>query len=203
LPFQPVPNVAEAVTSFTIGGKEMVNVLHFLFSGSYGQTDLDALANLIDSEVAINYLPVVTAAALYVETRVRGLTVENDLHSVNNNSTGAGGAAGIEAPSNVSFCVTLRSNFTGRSARGRWYAVPPSSSVIGADSTASSGYVTALLAYLDGVKLNAAAVGWQMVIASRKHNGVVRPIGIPFVVTSISARNHTLDSQRGRLPKNH
>jgi hypothetical protein len=203
LPFQPVPNCAEAVTSFSVGGKEMVNVLHFLFAGSYAQGDLDALASAIDAEVTLNYLPVVTAAALYVETRVRGLTVENDLHSVNNDGSAAGGAAGIEAPSNVSFCVTLRSNFTGRSARGRWYAVPPSSSIIGADSTASSAYVVALLAYLDGVKAAAAAIGWQLVIASRHHNGALRPLGVPFVVTSISARNHTLDSQRGRLPKNH
>jgi len=201
--FQSVPDTAEAVVVFTVGGKEMVNVHHFKRVGGYSGGDISTLAALVDGFVGTDYLPNVTAAALYVETRVRGLTVENDLYNSASVNAGAGGAAGIEMPSNASFCVTLRTDFTGKSARGRFFAVPPSASVIAADSTVTSTYANNIVSYLENLRTGALLAGWVMVVVSRFHEGARRTPAITFEVSNIVARNHIIDSQRGRLPKGH
>lgn len=201
--FQSAPDMAEAVVRFSLGGKQMVNVLGFLRSGGYIQADIDALAGVVDARVGTDYLPVCDASVTYTETLVRGLTLINDLQASNSASSGIGGSSGATLPANVTLCITMRSGFTGRSARGRFYAVPTNGTKLASVNTFAGAYGDALVDFLDGVALDAAALGWEHVIISRFTGNAQRAVAVPFIVNTNAYRNLTCDSQRGRLPSNH
>jgi len=201
--FQPAVNCASAAIHATYQGQPVANVLNFLYSSAYNQTVLQDLADALDTEVVGNYLPYVANQLAYTEVHVRGLTSENDLEATANAGAGdgSGGAAGL--PGNASLCVTLRSGYTGRSARGRFYAFPATQGDLDTPQTFATEYTGLIVAFLDGVKVAAAAAGWSLIILSRFNNKAKRTAAQPFLVTSISARNSDVDSQRGRLAANH
>jgi len=201
--FQSVPNCAEAVINCTYGGKAIANVLNFVKSGGYNATDIGNLADAVDDAVGNLYLPVLSDGVAYVSTLVRGLELINDLTQVVTTSAGAGAVTGGPFPANVSLCITLRSGLTGRSARGRFYAMPTGISNQSATNTFSSTYVGDVEDFLIGVRSSAAGQGWNMCIVSRRTLNAARPVGVNFLVASIGARNNTMDSQRGRLPAGH
>jgi len=203
MPFQSVPNAAEAVILGTVAGQTIANVLGFQFPGAYTLTDLQALANVVDARVGSDYLPLVNSGITYVQTLVRGLTSVIDLSASENSNTGPGTASGTGVASNVTFCLTLRTGHTGRSARGRFYMWPPVATAFSAPDTLGNTYITAAEDFLDNVRTNAAAINWQMCIISRFSLGVKRTVGITTPVVSIEARNAISDSQRHRLPRGH
>jgi len=56
-----------------------------------------------------------------------------------------------------------------------------------------------IVGILENLKAIVEALGWIWVIVSRYHNGVKRTEGLTLPVTSFSASDLTLDSQRRRL----
>lgn len=204
MPFQSAPAIAEAVIKFTGVGAEMNNVIHFTHFTGYDQTNISDLADDVDAAIADNYLPYVAIGLTYVETTVRGLENAVDLTASANASAGAGTASGaLTLPFNVAFCITLRSAFTGRSARGRFYAVPTSAENLVSDNTFTSAYVSGIQAGLENILASAESDGWFPVILSRRNAGALRPVGIGYQITDVVARNNISDSQRGRLPADH
>jgi len=201
--FQSAPDCAEAVIRCTYGGKEVVNVLNFFFDGGYNQTNIDALAALVDQDVADFYLDALSANVTYVETFVRGLTDETDLSASNGTGTGVGAVGGGSYPANASACISLGTGFTGRSNRGRFYALPTGTSNGLGVNTVSTTYLGQLVDFLEAVQGDAVAAGWDLIILSRFHDGAKRAVATKQFVTSITARNTVLDSQRGRLPSGH
>jgi len=201
--FQSVPNCAEAVIRGLALTKPIANVVGFKFGSLPVEADLQQLADTVDAWVGSDYLPLVSNATTYLVTNVRGLTVENDVEAFAATATGPGTQTGSAMPANATLCLTLRSGKTGRSARGRFYAWPFSSSVLADAQNVTSGYGTALAAALNHLKTLAAIDGWQMVVISRFALGVARPVGITFPVSAIESRNTLVDSQRGRLAPGH
>lgn len=203
MPFQSVPNAVECVIQGVIGSQAIANVMGFQFAGPYGQTDLDALAGVVDALVDSEYLPLVSSGVSYVQTKVRGLTSIIDLESVNTTGAGPGTAAGTGIPANNTFCVTARTGKTGRSARGRFYAWPTIAGNYSAPSILNAGYVTAMEAFLLDVRSAAASVNWVNCVISRFSLGTARAVGITTPIINWAARNNIGDSQRHRLPRGH
>jgi len=204
MPFQSIPECAEAVIIGQGGSKSIANVLGFWKPGGYNQTDIDNLAAAIDSVVGSDYLDWVAAGSAYIATTVRGLENVVDLSAINAANAGPGTMAGtFELPSNCSFCVTLRTGLTGRSARGRFYTWPMADSALSAVDTVTTTYANGIVTTLTGFQSAALAEGWYLSILSRRSLGAVRPVGTHYTVTGIAYRNRSLDSQRGRLPANH
>lgn len=203
MPFQSAPNCASAVINATYGGKNIANVLHFKKADGYDSADLLALAELVDAAVGGTYLDWVDDECEYINTVVTGLTDEVDLQRVANTNAGPGLLDGNGLPGNVSFVVTLRSAFTGRSARGRFYAFPFTNNVLFGIDGVTSAYGDGIVAFLEEVQVNALAAGWLMIVLSRFSGGVKRAEAVPFTVTDIAYRNLQTDSQRGRLPDGH
>jgi len=202
--FQSAPECAEAVIHFVRTTQNMYNVLNFWSPGGYVQADLDALAAVVDAGVGADYMPVIDSNTTYLETTVRGLENVIDLSAVDAASTGAGGdTAGGGLPANASLCITLRTGFTGRSARGRFYAVPPTNAKLATADTYTSAYGNALNDFLQNLKSDAAGIGWNMVILSRRTGGSLRPVATHLNVTTISYRNLLIDSARRRLIPGH
>jgi hypothetical protein len=198
--FQSVPNAVEAVLNATIASKPIANVLGFQFSGAYGQSDLDALASAIDSQIGGTLLTYMPSALTYNNVHVRGLTNIIDLESTDGSSTGAGADTAEPLPSQCTLCITLRTGQTGRSARGRFYTWPATQGQTTASNTFSSGYAAGILAFLSNTIAVAAGLGWNLSVISRVNEGVVRPVGVTYRVTAVVARNLRVDTQRRRLP---
>jgi len=201
--FQSVPNAAELVIQATSSSKQMVNVLGFVKAGGYNALDIANLADAADAVVQSDYLPLIHGNVHYDGCLARGLENANDFVSLVTAGAGNGTATGDLLPTNVTLCVTMRSALSGRSARGRFYALPTGASNQAGVNLFSSTYGNALEAFLVALETAAAAQGWTHCIISRFANKVARPTGVTFVVTSNGYRNLIMDSQRGRLPKGH
>jgi len=202
--FQSIPECAEVVIHGLGGSKAIANVLGFWKPGGYDLTDLQNLADAIDIAVGADYLPFVAAGSAYTVTVARGLENIVDLSASASTQAGPGTMAGtFELPSNVTFCVTLRTGLTGRSARGRFYSWPFADSGLSAVDTVTTTYADGIKTFVNACKVAGASAGWTMSILSRRSAGALRPVGVHYDVTNIDYRNRTTDSQRGRLPSNH
>jgi len=204
MPFQSAPDCASCAIEATLGSQTIANVLNFHKAGGYNQVDINNLASVIDNEVGANYLGLMNGNVVYSGTHVRGLANLNDIEALDSTSAGPGTASNPPLPANVSYCVTLRTFLTGRSARGRFFAFPPGAGALQTSpnlvTTTYSGQVVAMI---QGFITAAAAVGWNMIVLSRFTGGAPRTTATFFLVTSVVARNLIMDSQRGRLPKGH
>jgi len=176
-----------------------MNVLNFRFSTAYTQSDLDNLAAAVDTKVGSNYLPSIADNVIYAQTHVRGLSASVDMESFDNTHAGNGTAGGTPMPSNVTFCVSLRTGLTGRSARGRFYAVCPATGDLDTSDTMTSGYASDIVAFLDAVKTLALSAGWTLVVISRQNAGVRLTTAVARAVTTVEATDLAVDSQRRRL----
>jgi hypothetical protein len=198
--FQPALNCAEIVIDYLIDGAATANVLHVWDAAGFNQGALDAVASIVDGLAGADCAADMTPASHYVGTRVRGLSLQNDLQA----AAAAGACAGTQIedalPNSVSLCLTLRTPSLGRSARGRFYCQRPRVSQMVTNNTVEAGYITERVAFLNGIKSALAAASVELVILSRWANKVQRPSAVFFPVTVIQARNSRVDSQRGRMP---
>lgn len=202
--FQSAPTIAEAVIHFTGVGVVMANVLHFRCPGGYDEDRITDLANDIDAIIATAYLPWCAIGVSYVDTTVRGLENIVDFSASANDSAGAGTFTGdFTLPFNCSFCLTLRTASTGKSARGRFYAMPTSSDALSLDNTVSNTYRDGIQAGVEAILAAPEPDGWLPVVLSRRSAGALRVFGVGYDITTVDARNNIMDSQRGRLPQGH
>lgn len=198
--FQPAVDCAEAVIHITSSAGEQLNVLNFKYPTAYDQSNLDDLSAAVDAVVGGTYLSLMNEDMNYAFTHVRGLTSSVDLESVNGDNAGAGTDSAGALPANVAFCMSLRTGFTGRSARGRFYAMGLSTDQLVTLNHVTSTYVTNLHTMLTDILGAAATAGWTLVVLSRQNGGVKLSAAVARPVTSIIAVDTVLDSQRRRLP---
>jgi len=203
LPFQPAPDCAVAVINASVGTKNIANVLNFHSTGGFNQANLDQLAANIDVICGSDYIPIIHTQVTYLNVSCRGLRTPIDISAVDGTNTGVGTASGTGLNSNVSLCATLRTGFTGRSARGRFFAFPAAGSDLSAVNEFSTTYANALVAMLQLIQSANATDGWDLVVLSRFSAGVRLATATFLPVTDIVARNRISDSQRHRLPVNH
>jgi hypothetical protein len=114
--------------------------------------------------------------------------------------TVVGSNAGAALPNNVTACVSLRSNFAGRSARGRlyWQALTETQVVGNTIDTSVAGDIVAAVQAID---VAMTGLGYELSIVSYINNGAPRVGGpVYFFVSDILMTDFTVDSQRRRLP---
>ena len=197
--FQAVPNTVEAHIRCDMDGIPMENVFYFKRASAYNQGQLDALADAIDAWVDSDFMPLKSNLTTYVQTYVKGLSAAIDLQSTNTDNAGAVGVKPYAQANNVSKAITLRSGFTGRSARGRSFQFGMVGSDLSDTNTVTQAFVDDVIDALEALKVIIEALGWIWVIVSRYHNGVLRAEGLTTAVASFGVSNLTVDSQRNRL----
>lgn len=199
MPFQSVPNCAEAVVRGLVGGKEVVMVLNAQAPFGYDQDAIDALATAVDAWMGETLLTALGNQYTYLTTTTRGLQDIIDLFGIAADSAGAGGQTSNCLPNNAALCITHLTGATGRSARGRSY-VPGLPVVHQFDSThMETAYCGVVADHFDALRSALTDAGWAFVIISRFSGGLRRPFGVTRFVTDSVARNNTIDSQRNRL----
>lgn len=199
--FIPAPNTAEAVINWVGESQPMANVLHFEHAGGYDQTAIDLLAAVIDASVDAYIIPLVYTGIDYVLTKVTGLASVNDLTATNATNAQAGISTGATPPQQQSYAVGLRSNFTGRSARGRVYMPPTSMTNFTNGRTLSTTYSDAAVDAIADMLDDAAAAGWNCVITSYQTANAPRTTAVNFLVTQVGVADLNVDTQRRRAGK--
>ncbi len=197
--FQSAPNCVQVVFSYLMDGISVSNTLHLEKSTGYSQVDLDALTSDLDAFVPTDMLVLMGSAAVYQQVEARGLSSAIDLISLNNTNAGEDGAGAASLPNNVTKAITLRTGFTGRSARGRWFQLALDGTQVNATNTIKQVTIDNIIDMLEALKLLVEALGWIIVIVSRWNNGVKRTTALTTPVTSFGNSDLTLDSMRSRL----
>lgn len=201
--FQSAPNMAEAVIQGSMGGKAVYNILNFQKPGGYDETDILALATLVDLWWGTDLVPLLNVGYAYVQTLARGLENLNDYEATVSDTAGSGTVTGGPAGNNAALCLTHRSGLTGRSARGRTYIGGIPASVMLSATTVTTTFVNDIVNAFDNILSVASAAGWVFSVLSRYSGGAPRTTAVHFPIVSIEARNNEIDSQRGRLLTGH
>lgn len=196
--FIPVPDSASLCFDFGQAGQAW----QFCFTvrksaGGLDDADLITLATM-GADWWTNHLDTnISGAATLNNVKVTDLTSEAG--SVYELPVGTAGGAGAGfTPLGTALVASLRTNKRGRSYRGRVYigGLPDVAISTAVDVTSAyAGYIAAavntLISELD-------AAGYDLVVASRQHNGVVTNPAETNEVTSVIVDTH-FDSQRRRL----
>jgi len=130
----------------------------------------------------------------YIEAR--DISVEegtSTILTVGEDATGAGSASA----DNVSMCITWRTGFAGKSARGRSYLLPPPTSAV-LENTITNTHVVNAVAAFNNLKTTLSTTNNDLLVASYQHNGAPRPVALTRVIT-VAGSTGRVTSQRGRL----
>lgn len=198
MPFVPVPNCAQAQVLWgPLAGAGWSNTLHYTKT-SFSVADMEALQDAIDTTILASDWRSTMASAWYykgtnvIDLRTEGATI------VPANASGQGSQSNDPLALNLAICVTLRTALRGRSYRGRVYlsGLNEQDMTNGAFTPAAYGNASLLITQLIA---NPAAIGWNMCIVSRSHNGIPLTVGVPTAVTTAEVRIAKPASQRSRL----
>ena len=163
-------------------------------------TDLQALADVADANVAAAWLQDMSLDYAYVQTKVRGLQFENDQEVFQNAGAGPGTLATQALPGNVSVAIKKTSGLTGRSARGRLFWVGLAREQLDTNENLSTQVaIDAIVANMESMRGSITQLGCIAAIVSRFSNGVARDPAVTFTWTSNVAVDRQVDSLRGRL----
>jgi hypothetical protein len=198
--FQPVPNVYAIHQRATLHAQQIENI-HYLEGTGGVALDVADIANKAHEAWIAHMLPPLSDEYILRETYVVDLTEEIAPTAQKVTTPNPNGGDVAEAlPGSIALCLSLRTAFRGRSARGRQY-------ISGLPTTyQNNNSITQLgsQAIVDGFnqywsELTTNVVDSQLVIVSRVQNKVVLPQGITYAVNAVIVTDNHIDSQRRRL----
>jgi len=199
--FTPVINTVSVEFRTTWDAQHCENRIFVDLLTTPSQANCQALANAMLTWWTGNVVALTPANLALREVFVRDQSQLNGF-AATASPTGAlpGTHAAASLPNNVTICASIRTLFTGRSARGRWYWQGLCEDQV-VDNTVNSGVITSIDAALTNLASVIAALGHFWVIVSYQSLGVPRPGGpVKFVVNDIVFVDAIIDSMRRRLP---
>jgi len=184
---------------YTLYGQQIENVHHVKYAGDGDAAELAAIADIYNTWEIDTLMPLLSSALTYRGIEVRDLAVP----------AGAIGVAVPEAPidgsitedslpGGTAFVISLRSGLAGRSARGRTYVAGIPISKKTGNQVVGSFASDLVSAFNDLIALLEAA-GHFLVVVSRFAELVERVVPATFTITTATAVDTNLDSQRRRL----
>jgi hypothetical protein len=201
MPFIPAPNLVSVEFRTTWAGQQCENRINVDLLTAPTAANVSALATACEQWWEDNVVAITPSNLTLREVFVRDQSQLNGFAATAAPAgaiPGTGGGASL--PNNVSICASIRTLFTGRSARGRWYwqgLMEPD--VV--DNEVNSGRLADIDAALTNLASVIAGLSHFWVIASYFQNGAPRVGGpVYFVVDQIVFVDGVVDSQRRRLP---
>jgi hypothetical protein len=200
--FVPVTNVVQCEMRYTLDDQKCENRIMIDVGHTPDASDFTNIANAVSNALITEWLPLLPATLVYTELFLRSMEEQNGPQATFpiDPGVGTGTNIGSALPNNCTLCVSLRSNFAGRSARGRlyWPALLETTTV---DSHVDSSHVAGIVLAVRGLDTNLTTVGTDWVIVSFFNNNAPRPGGpVKFSVTNVLIVDDVVDSQRRRLP---
>jgi len=199
--FTPVINTVSVEFRTTWAGQQCENRIYVDLLTAPTQALLTALANACETWWEDNVVAITPDTLELREVFVRDQTELNGFAATASPTGALPGTGGSPSlPNNCSICASVRTLFTGRSARGRWYWQGLMESQVTGNEV-SSGALTDIDAALTNLAGVIAALGHFWVIVSYISGGSPRVGGpVKFVVNDIIFVDSVVDSQRRRLP---
>lgn len=201
MPFVPAPDVCLAELVMQLDGQVVENTLYFEASAGL---DLSLMASLGAALVTwwTDFIaPGVTEQLLLTGVNLTDLTtaISPGVFVPVVPAVPGEGTSPAE-PNNVSLCVSFRTAFRGRSARGRNYVVGLQNSQVTnshVDAGVADFFITAYQ-QLQGAGDFVAGLEWG--VLSRFSGGDPRTTALFRPIIAVTVVDNTLDSQRRRLP---
>lgn len=199
--FVETPNIVEVQFRCTFQGSQTMNRIHVNVMHEPTEADCIAVASDCAGWWVDNVAALVNVSLALREVYVKSLATQPGPEATFSAGLPLTGSLSGEAlPANCSLAVSLRSNLTGRSSRGRWFWQ-------GFEEGQCNGSIVSsgTIASIDAAMTNLADVidsgGWTWTIVSYFSEGVPRPGGpVYFSVQDILLVDNVIDSQRRRLP---
>jgi hypothetical protein len=175
----PLPIIAGCVRGSFLGtltnGKPWANVVGLRYAGGAsnpGQNEITAanavmvrLWNGTPYTTGVPWLTHCAAGVTMAKAIYYVLDGQSPPYEINNTATG-GGANGAEAPGEVAFVLTLRTNFRGRQNRGRLYMPAPTVASLDTQGKLSQAHADNLVTQANGVLGGLAAIQWEWGVLS-------------------------------------
>jgi hypothetical protein len=201
MPLPVVPATIKVSMFYTLNGEPAMNRMHVGVAATLPSAGDCAVAAAIFGNwwISTASLNVSSAMALNLVEAISIAEVNGPQATFTAGLPAAGALASPSLPGNNAFCVSLRSLFTGRSARGRWYWGGLTESQVTGNTVGTSD-VTAIVGAMNSLLGLISAASAFPVIVSYNSGGGPRPGGpVKFFIDHAIAVDQTVDSQRGRL----
>lgn len=200
--FIPVPDCFKLVPEFFSGGKQIgVNVLHFHSLVDITIESLISAGTLFIDQWAEVAAPYVANTVLLGRVTVTQLDSAEGIQVVvlpEDPTPGTNTSAAL--PNNVTLATAFKSNYAGKSQRGRAYWVGLSENLVTGDAVLATP-AEAIRSYWQNMGAVMLSNDWQHVIVSYVHDGVPRTTGQTTDVTTYVNTDTDVDTQRRRLLK--
>ncbi len=202
MPFVPVPNTVLVEWRCTRNGQQIENTLHVdLLTGPTPVLTAGLAVQMWDWWELVHSVHL-DDTVLLREVVVTDLSVQNGTQSTyapDTTTTGARTDAAL--PNEVAFCVSLRSAFRGRSARGRFYTCSVNQGQMVDDNFLTSTATNDFVADLNTLIATIVGDSYVPVIVSYRSGGVPRPGGpVLFAIQNAIAVDSGVDSMKRRKP---
>lgn len=199
--FVPAPNCVQVEIRWLLDSQKCEN--RFFVDVNAAPTDLliESVGGVVESWITDHYLPLFNGAVRVTEVVITDWTVQlgiQDTFPID----AIGLTTGPMLPNESSFCVSLRTNSRGRSARGRWFMPPPDEAARLGINHVTATYATAAVAALQTLMNALDTAGFAMVVVQFTSNKVKLTTGVPRRYLSAVSVDDLLDSQRRRKPGN-
>jgi len=199
--FIPAPDCALVEVIGNQSGQPCEFTFAVQHSGAYDLANMVALAGAVDGWYNDNLLSSLPSSVTYEGVTVRGLSSEVDLRYDLSEPLPGLDTVNDPFPAQVALCVTKRTGFTGRSARGRMYFWGINSQFRlddrHIDDAGMSGYGDTL----DPLVTAVAGAGWAVGVLSYQTAGAPRVTALFTLLDHFQIRDNRLDTQRRRLGK--
>lgn len=196
--FIPIPNGVQLCFQFTTAGQNWQFCLQLRKSaGSPSPTDLEDVGDLAEGWYNSDLKPLLTNQSMLNQVVTTDQTVQGGPQFIGV-SGNVGTATGNSMPLNAAAVVSQRTAKRGRSYRGRAYISGLSESSQNGPVDIGSTLATDLGDAFTALQIGLDAIGFDVVVASKQHNGVVTNPAATNEVIAFLVDTH-LDSQRRRL----
>lgn len=201
MPFIPVENTARvAITYRDVGGNEAVNVIHVNTDEvTITPTVLGEIADVIENWLDTTWADVASQAWRAVRLELLDLTSEGSWY-LDRTIDVQGLITDDAVPSMVTIAMSLRSNLSGRSRRGRLYHVGLAESQTAGDYVPDAQAVFLLNAY-NQLRSDLIAADFSWCVVSYVSEGVPRTQGQTTDIQSVVLVDLKLDRQNRRRPQ--
>lgn len=196
MPALVIPNAALLRLVWTLSGVDTaVNVLGVVNTAHNPITQ--TLANLLDNAIksrmsSTNLRSDLSTTVALRTVGIRDINVASQPEYLGVNAAQAGLAAGVLLPSNVAYCVTLRTALAGKRYRGRYYQWGFTVNANAAGGIPGGTIIADTVAFVNGINTDLVSNGLKLGVISR------RGLFITDVVTATN-RNTGWSTQRRRL----
>jgi len=196
-----VPATVKASLFYTMNGQPAMNRIHI---GTAATLPSEAICAAFAADIADwwnnNCRALVPTTMELRQVQCQSIAETNGPQATFSSGLPLAGTLGQPSvPNNVSFCISLRSGLTGRSARGRWFWAGLTEGQLTGNNV-DAGPAASIVAAIDALLNSIAALGGTPVIVSYNSGGGPRPGGpVKFVINDALAVDTIVDSQRGRL----